>query len=209
MRYTSTKPAADSTLARIIRLVEEAQEQKAPAQQYVDKFARFYTPLVLLAAAGVILTPCFIPGQSFAPWFYKGLVLLVISCPCALVISTPVSIVSAIGNASREGLLIKGGAYLEKIGAISAVAFDKTGTLTEGKPVVTDILALREMDENRLLLTAAAIEKLSEHPLAHAILERAGEIEVPPVTGFQAIPGRGASANLEGRDCIYWQLASV
>lgn len=194
-----TRIAADSTLAKIMHLVEEAQAQKAPSQQFVDVFAKYYTPAVLLTAAGVMLLPWLLFNQPFAPWFYKGLVLLVISCPCALVISTPVSIVSAIGNSSRNGVLIKGGAYLEQMGGIQSIAFDKTGTLTHGRPVVTDILPLGETTEQDLLALAAAVEKWSEHPLAVAIVEKAKQLPLQPAVNFKALVGRGAQADINGQ----------
>jgi len=194
-----TKNADNSTLARISHLVEEAQAQKAPSQQFVDVFAKYYTPLVLVAAAGVIVLPTLFFNQPFAPWFYNGLVLLVISCPCALVISTPVSIVSAIGNASRHGVLIKGGAYLEQMGSINAIAFDKTGTLTHGRPVVTDIVATNGFSEAELLEMAAGIEKWSEHPVARAVVERAKGLELKAATHFKALVGRGAQAEIDGQ----------
>lgn len=194
-----TRRSSDSTLARIMHLVEEAQEQRAPSQQFVDKFAKYYTPAVLLVAAGVVLLPPLLMGQPFAHWFYQGLVLLVISCPCALVISTPVSIVAAIGNASHRGVLIKGGAYLEKLGAIRSIAFDKTGTLTTGRPVVTDIVPVAGLSGEELLLTAAAVERWSEHPLAKAVNAKAAGLELPAVTAFEALTGRGAKADLGGR----------
>ncbi|WP_408631241.1 heavy metal translocating P-type ATPase [Methylomusa anaerophila] len=194
-----THIAADSTLAKIMHLVEEAQAQKAPSQQFVDVFAKYYTPAVLLVAAGIMVLPWLLFNQPFAPWFYKGLVLLVISCPCALVISTPVSIVSAIGNASRNGVLIKGGAHLEQMGGIQAIAFDKTGTLTYGRPVVTELLPLGEKKEHELLTLAAAVEKWSEHPLAVAIVEKAKQLPLPPATNFKALVGRGAQADVNGQ----------
>lgn len=197
-----TRIAADSTLAKIMHLVEEAQSQKAPSQQFVDVFAKYYTPIVLLAAAGIMLIPWLLFAQPFTPWFYKGLVLLVISCPCALVISTPVSIVAAIGNSSRSGVLIKGGAYLEQMGAIKAIAFDKTGTLTHGTPVVTDIVPAAGQDPERLLTLAAAVEKWSEHPLAAAIVAKAGDRPLPAASDFQALVGRGAQAVVDG-ETIY------
>jgi Cd2+/Zn2+-exporting ATPase len=195
-----TKLAEDSTLAKIMHMVEEAQAEKAPMQQFVDVFARYYTPAVILAAVGLTIIPPLFFNEPFDLWFYRALVLLVISCPCALVISTPVSIVSAIGNASRHGVLIKGGAYLEQMGKIRAVAFDKTGTLTVGKPMVTDIIKLTEqMDNQEILIIAAAVEKWSEHPLAEAIVARTGNQGLPPVTNFKALVGRGAQADLDGR----------
>ncbi len=194
-----TELAENSTLAKIFHLVEEAQGQKAPSQQFVDIFAKYYTPLVLVAAAGVMTLPWLLYQQPFAPWFYNGLVLLVISCPCALVISTPVSIVSAIGNASRNGVLIKGGAYLEEMSAVKAIAFDKTGTLTLGRPVVTDIVVVDGSSETEILAYANSIENRSEHPLARAVTERAKGIELKPATDFKALLGRGAQARIEGR----------
>jgi Cd2+/Zn2+-exporting ATPase len=193
-----TRVAADSTLAKIMHLVEEAQLQKAPSQQFVDVFAKYYTPAVLLAALGIMVIPWLVFSQPFTPWFYKGLVLLVISCPCALVISTPVSIVAAIGNASRHGVLIKGGAYLEQMGKIQAIAFDKTGTLTHGRPVVTDIIPLMNQSEQDLLVMAASVEKWSEHPLAVAIVNKAMHLNLKPVENFRALVGRGTQAEIEG-----------
>lgn len=195
-----TKLAEDSTLATIMHLVEEAQAEKAPMQQLVDVFAKYYTPAVILAAIGLTIIPPLLFQGSFDIWFYRALVLLVISCPCALVISTPVSIVSAIGNASRHGVLIKGGAYLEQMGKIRAVAFDKTGTLTYGKPQVTDIIPLAAAyDPQQILVMAAAVETWSEHPLAQAIVSHAGEQALPQVSNFKALLGRGAQADIEGR----------
>ncbi|KAB2889613.1 MAG: cadmium-translocating P-type ATPase [Desulfobulbaceae bacterium] len=194
-----TKTADNSTLARISHLVEEAQGQKAPSQQFVEVFAKYYTPLVLVAAAGIMVLPWLLFQQPFAPWFYNGLVLLVISCPCALVISTPVSIVSAIGNASRRGVLIKGGAYLEQMGTIKAVAFDKTGTLTQGRPEVTDIVATHGYTDSEILRLAASIEKWSEHPLAQAVVKRANGLELKTAIHFKALVGRGAQAQVDGQ----------
>lgn len=199
LEITVTKSADNSTLARISHLVEEAQAQKAPSQQFVDVFARYYTPFVLVLAAGVMIVPWLLFHQPFAPWFYNGLVLLVISCPCALVISTPVAIVSAIGNASRCGVLIKGGAYLEVMGSIDAIAFDKTGTLTEGKPVVTDIVVANGISESDFLAMAAGIEKWSEHPLAQAIVESAKGLDLKTAFHFKALVGRGAQAEIDGK----------
>ena len=199
LEITVTKGAADSTLAKIARLVEEAQAQKAPSQQLVDIFARYYTPLVLTAAAGVMVLPWLALHQPFAPWFYNGLVLLVISCPCALVISTPVSIVAAIGNASRNGILIKGAAYLEEMGAITAIAFDKTGTLTQGRPVVTDILPMKGCSATALLQQAAGIEQWSEHPLAQAVVAKGQGLPFKKAVHFKALVGQGARAEIDGQ----------
>ena len=198
LEITVTRKAEDSTLAKIMHAVEEAQAQKAPMQQFVDVFARYYTPAVILGAAAIAVFPPLFFGADFSVWFYRALVLLVISCPCALVISTPVSIVSAIGNSSRNGVLIKGGAYMERLGGIKAFAFDKTGTLTYGKPHVTDVIPFASVTEEKLLIHAAAVEKWSEHPIAKAVTEKASKYGIPAVTGFKAIPGKGAMANLEG-----------
>lgn len=199
LEITVTKNADNSTLAKISHLVEEAQGQKAPSQQVVDVFAKYYTPFVLVAAVGVMLLPWLVFHQPIATWFYNGLVLLVISCPCALIISTPVSIVSAIGNASRHGILIKGGVYLEQMGSIKAIAFDKTGTLTQGLPVVTDIVVVNGYSETDFLGMAAGIEKWSEHPLAQAIVERAKGLELKSAVHFKALVGRGAQADIDGQ----------
>ena len=206
-----SRPAADTALARIIHGVEEAQSRKAPAQSFVDRFARIYTPAVVLAALLMALLPPLAWGQAWGVWFYRALVLLVVACPCALVISTPVTIVSGLARATREGILMKGGAYLENLAGIKAFAFDKTGTLTEGRPRVSGVHPLgggqaaaggRALDaEAQVLEAAAAVEARSEHPLAGAILAYArGQGLVMPEAGeFQSLPGRGASAVLEGR----------
>lgn len=189
----------NSTIATIIRLVEEASSAKAPSQQLVDRFAAVYTPIVVLLAVAIALG-----GWAFGDgdtWFYRALVLLVIACPCALVISTPVSIVSAIGNATRLGVLVKGGAALEEAGRITTVAFDKTGTLTMGRPAVTSVRTIEGMSEEELVTLAAAVEQNSEHPLARAIVARATQmnIQIPAVTAFEAITSAGALATISGR----------
>lgn len=199
--YTVTKRMEDSTIQRMIHLVEEAQSQKAPSQQFVDRFATYYTPLVVLLAVLVALLPPLFQWGSFQEWLYRALVMLVIACPCALVISTPVAIVAAIGNAARNGVLIKGGAILEETGRLQAVAFDKTGTLTEGKPHVVQMEALGDIAPERFFPIAAALESRSEHPLARAVLTKYQEqyqAPVPTVQNFRAIAGRGAEGVVEG-----------
>jgi Cd2+/Zn2+-exporting ATPase len=173
-----TRLASDNTLSRIIHMVEEAQAQKAPSQRFVDVFARYYTPAVIAGAVGVAALPPLLGWGPFAVWFYRALVLLVISCPCALVLSTPVTIVSAIASAARQGVLIKGGAYLEEAGALRVMAFDKTGTLTHGRPEVTDVITNHESrvttnHDDQLLALAAWVESRSGHPLAQAIVREA------------------------------------
>ena len=194
----ATKRAGDSTLQRIARLVEEAQAKKAPAEQFVDRFSRVYTPIVVAAAVALAVVPPLL-GGGFGEWFYRALALLIIACPCALVISTPVTVVSGIGAASRRGILIKGGAALEAAGRLKALAFDKTGTLTEGRPVVSSAAALDGKGEGEVLTLAAALERRSEHPLAHAILTAADGAELPPVSGFTSIAGRGAEGEVGGK----------
>ena len=194
----------DTTLARIIALVELAQAQRAPSQAFVERFARYYTPAIILLAVTLSIVPPFVLGEPFGTWFYRALVLLVISCPCALVISTPVAVVSAIATAARKGVLIKGGAHLERIGSIRCVAFDKTGTLTRGAPHVVDVIPLNGTAIDDVLEIAAALEARSEHPVGRAILARAIEsgIALPGSVEFRSIPGRGAEAIVAGHPAL-------
>ncbi|MBT2727482.1 cadmium-translocating P-type ATPase [Bacillus sp. ISL-75] len=194
-----TKLVEDTAISKIIHLVEEAQEQKASTEAFVDKFARVYTPIVFVLALVIMVLPPFIGFGTWGDWFYRGLELLVIACPCALVISTPVAIVSAIGNAARNGVLIKGGTFLEVAGTINAIAFDKTGTLTEGKPKVTQIKAIK-VSESELLSVALTLENYSTHPIAKAIVNYALDRGVTPKNGefFKNIVGKGVQATIEG-----------
>jgi len=202
LEFRVTHIAKDTTLAHIIHRVEECQAQRAPFQSFVDKFARVYTPTVIALALLVATVPPLLTGTPFIPWIYKGLVLLVISCPCALVIATPVSLLSGITCAARNGVLIKGGVHLEEAGRIEVIAFDKTGTLTTGTPEVIDVLPMNSLPHNELLSIAASIESRSEHHLGGAILRRARKdgIEPSDTNGFQAIPGKGASAKIKGKE---------
>jgi Zn2+/Cd2+-exporting ATPase len=197
-----TRVAADSTLARIIHMVEAAQGRRAPVQTFVDRFARRYTPAVVGLAVLVALVPPIVLGgaagwsREFAAWGYRALALLVVACPCALVISTPVSMVSALTAAARAGVLIKGGAHLERLASIRCVAFDKTGTLTEGRVTVTDVLGVDGVATEGVLSVAAALESRSEHPIGRAIVRHAqgAGLEVAPGDGFRSLPGFGAEA---------------
>ena len=198
-----TKLVEDTTISKIIHLVEEAQGERAPAQAFVDKFAKYYTPIIMVVAALVaVLPPLFFDG-SWETWVYQGLAVLVVGCPCALVISTPISIVSAIGNAAKKGVLVKGGVYLEEIGSLKAIAFDKTGTLTKGVPVVTDYQMLNaQTDGKELLSIITALEYRSQHPLASAImkkaeLERINYADVQ-VEDFSSITGKGIKGIING-----------
>ena len=195
---SALREAGESTLQRITRLVEEAQATKAPAEQFVDRFSRVYTPLVVAAAVVLAVVPPLL-GASLGEWFYRALALLIIACPCALVISTPVTVVSGIGAASRRGILLKGGAALEAAGRLRALAFDKTGTLTEGRPVLSRTVALRGQGEEEALRLAAALERRSEHPLAHAILSAADGRGLPGIENFRSVAGRGAEGDIGGR----------
>ncbi|MGN7477874.1 heavy metal translocating P-type ATPase [Solibacillus silvestris] len=199
-----TKRVEDTTIAKIIHLVEEAQAEKAPSQKFVDRFAKYYTPAIMAVAFLVAIVPGAVTG-NWLHWIYQGLAVLVVGCPCALVISTPVAIVTAIGNAARNGVLIKGGAYLEELARIKAVAFDKTGTLTKGQPEVMEII-VEATDENphTLLEKIAAVEKKSQHPLARAILTKAFDekIHVSEAEDFQSVTGKGAYATVNG-EVIY------
>lgn len=199
LRVRVTAAAADNTIARVVKLVEEAQESKAPTERFIDRFSRYYTPGVVVVGALVAVVPPLLMGGNWSEWVYKGLAILLIGCPCALVISTPAAIAASLSSGARRGLLLKGGAVLENIGKVTAVAFDKTGTLTEGKPKVTDIVGLG-MGDTEVLRFAAALETGSNHPLARAILDRAAAdgTDVPTVIDAKAIGGKGVSGTVEG-----------
>jgi Cd2+/Zn2+-exporting ATPase len=195
-----SRPASETTLARIIRRVEEAQASRAPSQGFVERFARVYTPAVVCLALLLAILPPLVMGTGFAEWTYRALVLLVIACPCALVISTPVSIVSALTAASRRGALVKGGAHLEAVGRVRCVAFDKTGTLTRGVPEVTDVVAAPGSSRVDVLRLAAAVERRSRHPIGAAVLEAARRegIDAPPAEEVVALAGLGVRGRCEG-----------
>jgi len=195
-----TKLAGDTTLARIIRLVKEAQEQKAPTQRFVDVFARYYTPAVTVVALLVFLVPLLLLGGDWSQWLYRACVLLIIACPCALVISTPVSIVAGLTALARRGVLVKGGAHLESIAKLKALAVDKTGTITEGRPQVLDIESLGESSIAEILRVAAAVDVHSSHPLAKAVVEHTTKFGVhfPRAENYVARNGRGAEGVIDG-----------
>lgn len=199
-----TRPGRDTRLARISHLVERAQAQRAPTQAFVDTFAKYYTPAVIALAVSIATVPPLIVGQPFGAWVYRALVLLVIACPCALVISTPVAIVSALAGAARRGVLIKGGVHLERTAGVRCVAFDKTGTLTQGRMQVAEIVPVNGVSPSQILGIAAALESRSEHPIARAIVQRAASegVEILPGQECQALPGRGAEGLIGGSTAV-------
>jgi Cd2+/Zn2+-exporting ATPase len=225
-----THLAADNTISRLIEMVERAQEKRAPTQRFVDRFARYYTPAVVVLAALTAIVPPLFFGQPFLNpdpetfgWLYRGLAMLVVSCPCALVISTPVSIISAISNAARQGVLIKGGAYLETLGRARVIAFDKTGTLTEGKPSVVAVRSAADLqtpanhdetnhvgglcdDCDDVVALASAVEQRSEHPLAQAVVGEAArrgvQNQYPAAQAVTALTGRGVTGQVAGRHVL-------
>ena len=203
LEVESTKAASETTLASIIRMVGQAQTRRAAAEQWVERFARIYTPVVFAAAIVVAVVPPLM-GGGWSEWLYRGLVLLVIGCPCALVISTPVSIVAALAAAARQGVLIKGGLYVEAPARLRAIAMDKTGTLTEGHPAVVEIVARAGHTDQELLAIAAGLELHSDHPVARAIVARAvvEDVKPLPASDFTIIPGKGATGTIGGRP--YW-----
>ncbi|NLY65444.1 MAG: heavy metal translocating P-type ATPase [Alcaligenaceae bacterium] len=196
------KKAEDNTISRIIQLVEQAQASKAPVARFIENFSRYYTPAVMLIAALVMLVPPLVMGQDWDTWVYRGLALLLIACPCALVLSTPAAIASGLAVGTRRGLLVKGGGALEAIGKVNVIAFDKTGTLTEGKPQVTDIVAFAPENEQDILAMAAAVEFGSSHPLAKAIVQHAESagVVIPPASQASATAGKAVHAKVAGRD---------
>lgn len=199
-----SKPFQDTALGRIIHYVEEAESRKSGYQRFGETFGRYYTPLMFALAVVVMIVPAIIFG-NFSGWFYRGLVVLVVSCSCGIALSIPVSVVAAIANAARHGVLIKGGVYLEKAGRVKAIAFDKTGSLTVGRPVVTDVITFGGATEESVLSLASSVENLSEHVLSDAIINRSKEmgISVQEANGFEAFPGIGARAVVNGKSyCV-------
>lgn len=196
--YDVTAAANTTTLARIIHAVEEAQGAKAPMQRFVDRFSRLYTPAVIIIALAVALVPPLMGGGGWQEWLYKALVMLVIACPCALVISTPVTIVSGLTAAARKGILIKGGIYLEQGRRLKTLALDKTGTLTHGKPAQTDVLTFANTNERAVRTAAASLARYSDHPVSQAIVAASAELTLLEVEGFGALAGRGVYGTLQG-----------
>ena len=201
LEIETTKAADDTTLARIIKMVGDASSKRAPSEKWVEKFAAVYTPVVMAVALLMLLIPTLAFGGEWSDWLYRSLVLLVIACPCALVISTPVSVVAALAAAARNGVLIKGGVFIEVPAHLKAIAMDKTGTLTRGEPAVVDVVPINGHDEDELLLRAGALELNSNHPLARAIVEETKhrKLELVPADDFETIQGKGAAGVINGK----------
>ena len=197
-----TKRSDETILSRIVQLVDEAQRKKTPTEAFIDRFSYYYTPIVIALAALVVVLPVLLFGLPFSEWFYRGLVLLVISCPCAMAISTPVSMVSGLTAAARQGILIKGGDVIEELKDVKVVIFDKTGTLTEGRLAVTDVLSLNGATEREVVQIAASLGAKSTHPAAQAIAKKAEEEKVVlvPITDFKSIAGKGLTGRFNGAD---------
>ena len=199
-----SKTSNETMLSKIVKLVENAQKQKSKTEKFIDRFAKYYTPGVILLALGVAVVPTLIFGQPLSGWLYKALVPLVVSCPCALAISTPVSMVSGITSAAKNGVLIKGGRYVEEMRKVRVLAFDKTGTLTEGKPEVIDVISLNEYPKRELLQVAVSLESLSKHPIAGAVAKRVQKESIKPINieKFESVAGKGVKGEIDGR--IYY-----
>jgi Cd2+/Zn2+-exporting ATPase len=196
-----TKKSDETMLSKITKMVEDAQKEKSRTEKFIDRFAKYYTPAVILLAILVATVPTLVFNLSFDEWFYKALILLVVSCPCALVFSTPVSMVSSITSAARNGVLIKGGNYIEEVGKARVFVFDKTGTLTKGELEVNDIISINKTPRKRILKVAASLESLSEHPIAKTIVGKAKKEKIKPdkVKRFKAIPGKGVKGIIRGK----------
>lgn len=195
-----TKKANETTLAKVIRSVQEAQEKKTSYQRFSERFGKYYTPAMFLLGIGIAVIPPLFFGGDWGAYFYRGLVVFVISCSCGLALSVPVATVAAIASAARKGILFKGGIYIEKTHSLKAIAFDKTGTLTIGRPVVTDVISLGEISEREFLAMAGSIESLSEHPIAEAVVRHAKEdgVAMPAIEEFEALIGLGVKAKING-----------
>jgi Cd2+/Zn2+-exporting ATPase len=204
LTIAATKTFEDTTLARIIRMVEEAHARRAPSEQWVERFARVYTPAVMVLALLVFLVPPVLFGGAWSEWLYRALVLLVIACPCALVISTPVAIVASLASAARAGVLVKGGAFIELPAHLRAIAMDKTGTITRGEPEVVRVIPLNQHTEAELLARAAALEARSTHPLARAVVRHAEQqgLVPQPAVDVQMLKGRGLTGTFDGE--AFW-----
>lgn len=196
LKITITKSYEDSSLAKILHLVEEAQETKTPTEQFINHFAKYYTPIIILIAIIVMVIPPLFAGGDWGKWFYQGLAVLIVGCPCALVLSSPIAIVSGITRNARNGILIKGGVFLEQLGKINTIAFDKTGTLTKGQPIVE---AIKQYDE-KFFTVAGSVENASSHPLAKAVMKKVEEVSSPiyEVSDVNTLSGKGIVANVNG-----------
>ena len=199
LEIEATATGDETTLSRVVELVESAESRRTDAERLVDRFAGYYTPIVVVGAVVTAFVPPLLFGGAWETWFVRGLTLLVIACPCAFVISTPVTVVSGLTSAARNGVLVKGGDHLERMGDVDTVAFDKTGTLTTGDLTVTDVIPASGYDDERVLSIAAAIERYSEHPISNALVEYAESSvdKIPKATGFENLAGRGVRANLD------------